>query len=87
MAARVRSPSEIKGQLQRMQMVAQLIVNGLGGIGFTLQTHAYSLANHSLIRRDDIENRPEDVAWATQKLVWLWAQAFPTEPPPSTELA
>jgi hypothetical protein len=55
-------------------------------IGFTLQTHASSLAGRGLIPRTEIENRPEDVAWATQKLVWLWAQAFPTEPPPYIEL-
>jgi hypothetical protein len=55
-------------------------------VGFTLQTHARSLAGRGLLPRTEIENRPEDVAWATQKLVWLWAQAFPTEPPPFIEL-
>jgi hypothetical protein len=34
MAPRVKSPSEIKAQLQRIQMVAQLIINGLGGKPF-----------------------------------------------------
>jgi hypothetical protein len=55
-------------------------------IGFSLQTHASSLAARGLIPHNQIENRPEDIAWATQKLVWLWAQAFPTEPPPHIEL-
>jgi hypothetical protein len=39
-----------------------------------------------LIAATDVENRAEDVAWAAQKLVWLWAQAFPAEPPPYIEL-
>jgi hypothetical protein len=55
-------------------------------IGFTLQTDASTLADQDLIAATDVENRAEDVAWATQKLVWLWAQAFPTEPPPSIKL-
>lgn len=55
-------------------------------IGFTLQTQANTLAGRGLIPRTEIENRPEDVAWATQKLVWLWAQAFPAEPPPRIQL-
>jgi hypothetical protein len=55
-------------------------------IGFALQTHARPLADRGLLPRKEIENRPEDVAWATQKLVWLWAQAFPAEPPPHIEL-
>jgi hypothetical protein len=55
-------------------------------IGFSLQTRASRLAARGLLPRKEIENRPEDVAWATQKLVWLWAQAFPTEPPPYIEL-
>jgi hypothetical protein len=55
-------------------------------VGFTLQTHAHFLSNRGLIGRDELENRPEDIAWATQKLDWLWAQAFPTEPPPYIKL-
>ena len=55
-------------------------------IGFTLQTHARSLRTKGLIAKAEIENRPDDVAWATRKLVWLWAQAFPTEPPPFIRL-
>ncbi len=55
-------------------------------IGFTLQTQAFSLASRQLIPRAAIENRPDDIAWATRKLVWLWAQAFPDEPPPYIEL-
>ena len=53
-------------------------------VGFTLHTDASTLANQDLIASSEVENRPEDVAWATQKLVWLWAQAFPdaTTPPP-----
>lgn len=34
MPTRVKSPSEIKGQLQRIQAVAQLIINGLAGKPF-----------------------------------------------------
>jgi hypothetical protein len=55
-------------------------------IGFTLQTQALSLMSRSLLPRSAIENRPEDVAWATRKLIWLWAQAFPAELPPQITL-
>ena len=34
MADRVKSPSEVKGQLQRIRMVAQTIINGLDGKPF-----------------------------------------------------
>ena len=55
-------------------------------IGFTLHTDASTLADQDLIATTDVENRAEDIAWATQKLVWLWAQAFHDEPPPSIKL-
>jgi hypothetical protein len=55
-------------------------------IGFTLHTDPSTLANQDLIVSTKAENRPEDAAWATQKLAWLWAQAFPTEPRPHIEL-
>ena len=55
-------------------------------IGFTLQTKARSLSSRGLLPRDAIENRPDDVAWATRKLIWLWAQACPGEPPPHIKL-
>jgi hypothetical protein len=55
-------------------------------IGSTLHTDASTLADQDLIVAADVENRAEDVAWATQKLVWLWAQAFPNEPPPHIRL-
>jgi len=34
MAERVKSPSEIKGQLQRIRVVAQMIIDGLAGKPF-----------------------------------------------------
>jgi hypothetical protein len=34
MSTRVKSPSEVKGQLQRIQAIAQLIINGLAGKPF-----------------------------------------------------
>ena len=55
-------------------------------IGFTLQTKARPLMSKGLLPRAAIENRPDDVAWATKKLIWLWAQAFPDEPPPHIKL-
>ena len=55
-------------------------------IGFSLQTKARSLSSRGLLPRDAIENRPDDVAWATRKLVWLWEQACPGEPPPHIQL-
>jgi hypothetical protein len=51
-----------------------------------LHTDASTLADQNLIAATQVENRAEDVAWATQKLVWLWEQAFPTEPPPHIRL-
>ena len=55
-------------------------------IGFTLRTEALALSSRGLLPRDAIENRPDDVAWATRKLIWLWAQACPGEPPPHIKL-
>ena len=55
-------------------------------IGFSLRTEALALSDKGLIPRAAVENRPDDVAWATRKLVWLWEQACPGEPPPHIQL-
>ena len=46
----------------------------------TLCTEAQALLSDNLIRHEgkEFQNRPEDVAWAQQKLNWLWRQTFPS---------
>ncbi|HEY3228187.1 MAG TPA: hypothetical protein VGJ87_03145 [Roseiflexaceae bacterium] len=48
----------------------------------SLQTKAYTLFSVGLISEAEIENRPDDLAWAKRKLEWLWQQALPGEPMP-----
>jgi hypothetical protein len=55
-------------------------------VGFTLHTDASTLMNQDLMASSEAENQAEDVAWAAQKLVWLWAHAFPDAPPPQIQL-
>jgi hypothetical protein len=50
-------------------------------IGFSIRTDAYKLASASLIPQSFVENRPEDLAWVSVKLQWLWQQCFPGTPP------
>jgi len=41
--------------------------------GIGLSTDAYALHRAGLIKnRKDLHNRSEDLAWAKQKLAWLW---------------
>jgi hypothetical protein len=51
-------------------------------LALALQTEAHSLKNAGLVDRSAMENRAEDIAWATKKLEWLWHQAVPDEPLP-----
>jgi len=37
-------------------------------------------------RRLEVQNRPEDTGWATQKIEWLWRKALPSEPLPEIVL-
>lgn len=58
-------------------------------IGLNLTTMAYALRDLTLDREDWwrkqdetlYENRPDDVAWATEKIRWLFAQADVPLPP------
>lgn len=49
-------------------------------IGIGLTTDAYALQDARLLKGRQIHNRPEDLAWAEQKLAWLW-QASRAEGP------
>jgi len=49
-------------------------------IGIVLSTDAYQLQDAGLLKTREIRNRPEDLAWAKQKLAWLW-QASRAEGP------
>jgi len=49
-------------------------------IGIRLVTDAYELQRAGLLKTREIRNRPEDLAWARQKLAWLW-QASRAEGP------
>jgi hypothetical protein len=61
-------------------------------VGLTLETSAYALKDHlpekftshnqPLNDRISIRNRPEDIAWATSKIKWLFAQSGPWLCPP-----
>jgi hypothetical protein len=51
-----------------------------------LNTKAYGLVLDGIIRDYKAENRPEDVAWAKQKIAWLWQQAGITDPLPEIVL-
>jgi len=52
-------------------------------IGIVLSTDAYQLQDAGLLKPREIHNRPEDLAWARQKLAWLWqaSRAEGTMPP------
>ncbi|MCL4296766.1 MAG: hypothetical protein KJ077_13600 [Anaerolineae bacterium] len=39
------------------------------------------------LRRLEVQNRPEDISWATEKIEWLWYKALPSEPLPQIMLA
>ena len=41
-------------------------------VNIVLTTIAYTLAAENLVEGDDIFNQPDDIAWAKQKLHWLW---------------
>ena len=41
-------------------------------IGIALSTDAYALRDARLIKAAEIRNRPEDIAWAKEKIEWLW---------------
>jgi hypothetical protein len=48
-----------------------------------LTTIAYALCEENLVKLDAIHNRPDDIAWARQKLSWLWqASVASQEMPP-----
>lgn len=49
-------------------------------IGILLSTDAYDLQRAGLLKKGEIHNRPEDLAWAEEKLTWLW-QASRAEGP------
>jgi hypothetical protein len=49
-------------------------------IGILLSTDAYELQKAGLLKTDKVHNRPEDLAWAEEKLAWLW-QASRAEGP------
>ena len=55
-------------------------------VGLSLQTIASRLSSAELISEAQVENRPEDIAWAKRKLEWLWQQALPGEPMPPIEV-
>ena len=40
--------------------------------GIVLSTDAYELQDAGLLEMRQIHNRPEDLAWAEEKLLWLW---------------
>ena len=48
--------------------------------GIVLSTDAYELQDVGLLNGRQIHNRPEDLAWAEEKLTWLW-QASRAEGP------
>ena len=41
-------------------------------VGLELTTVAYALQEARLVNRQTMTNRPEDVAWAKEKIEWLW---------------
>lgn len=49
-------------------------------IGIWLVADAYELERAGLLKTSEIHNRPEDLAWAEEKLAWLW-QASRAEGP------
>ena len=61
-------------------------------VGLILETSAYALKDHlpekftlqsqPVNDRISIHNRPEDIAWATSKIKWLFAQSGPWPCPP-----
>ena len=48
-------------------------------IHLVLTTIAYALCEENLVELESIHNRPEDVAWARQKLIWLWQASVASE--------
>jgi hypothetical protein len=51
-------------------------------IGIRLSTDAYALQDARLLKGRQIHNRPEDLAWAEQKLAWLWQASRAAGPMP-----
>ena len=51
-------------------------------IHLVLTTIAYALCEENLVKLESIHNRPEDVAWARQKLTWLWQASVASEEMP-----
>jgi len=51
-------------------------------IGIRLVTDAYELQRAGLLKTREIHNRPEDLAWAKQKLAWLWQASRAKGPMP-----
>lgn len=50
--------------------------------GILLRTDAYDLKRAGLLKTDQVHNRPEDLAWAKQKLTWLWQASRAAAPMP-----
>jgi hypothetical protein len=46
-----------------------------------VRTDVQALLNAHLRSFDASENRPEDLAWVSATLPWLWPQCFPDAPP------
>lgn len=51
-------------------------------VGILLKTVAYVLHEEKLVTLDTSYNRPSDVAWAQQKLAWLWQASTAPDPMP-----
>ncbi len=51
-----------------------------------VNTKAYGLIDDGIIRAYQAQNRAEDVAWAKQKIAWLWQQAGIADPLPEIVL-
>ena len=51
-------------------------------VNLVLTTMAYALSDAGLVELNEIHNRPDDVAWARQKLIWLWQAAAAVDPMP-----
>ena len=47
-----------------------------------LTTIAYALCEENLVELEAIHNRPDDVSWARQKLIWLWQASVASEEMP-----
>jgi hypothetical protein len=56
-------------------------------IGIELTTIAYALHDARLLDQKSMANRPDDIAWAKQKIEWLWQASRATDKMPPIKVA